>query len=527
MKKLRIAIAQINPIAGDLSGNLQKIISWNTIAREQHQADLVVFPEMALTGYPINDLLFSKEFWRQFQEALRIIRARAGEGYMILGLPVYKNRQYFNAAVLLHEGKIVATYIKNILFRNHSMDESRYFTPGQGTTSFKLKGVKIALSMGEDIKVFDGRIELLISLDATPFVADEASLRRRMLASCACRQRCGVMQVNLVGGQDDLIFAGGSMVFNANGALVQRAPFFKEELLVLDWPHPKSSRINKAKKIELIYDALVLGVRDYVLKNGFEQVLVSVSGGIDSVLTLAIVVDALGKECVKTCYLPSRFSSKLSQAIVRQQAKLLGVTNATISIEPLFKKYLEVLDGQLGKPLNSITLANLQARCRATIIMALANEHRAMVINTSNKSETAVGYTTLYGDMVGGFAPLKDVTKTLVYELANYRNSISIAIPQAAIERVPTAELAKNQRDEDDLPPYSILDEIIVRLVELGQTEKQISEAGFDRNTVREVAKMIGRSEYKRRQAPLGPKITTSAFGSDIRYPTTSKFKYG
>ena len=542
MKKLRIAMAQINPVVGDIGGNLQKIISWNTIAREQYQADLVIFPEMVLTGYPINDLLFNKEFWRQLREALRTIKAKAGSGYMILGLPICKSKQYFNATVLFHGGKMVAIYSKHILFHGHSIDERRYFTPGQQPVSFRLKGVKVALSMDEDIlldkrgkAVIGGTPDLLLSLGATPFIADKMLLYGKVLATYARRQRCGVIQVNLVGGQDDLIFAGGSVVFDADGTLVQRAPFFKEELLVLDWPHLKSScdrdavtlPIDEPKKIELIYGALVLGVKDYVLKNGFEQVVVSVSGGIDSALTLAIAVDALGKERVKTYYLPSRFSSRLSKTIVNQQAKFLDVVNSTISIEPLFKQYLAVLAGQLVKPLNSITLANLQARCRASIIMTLANDHCAMVITTNNKSETAVGYTTLYGDMVGGFAHLKDVTKTLVYELAHYRNSISIAIPQAAIERIPTAELAKNQRDDDDLPPYPVLDEIIVRLVALGQTEEQLSGAGFDKNMVREVAKMIGYSEYKRRQAPLGPKITTAAFGSDSYYPVTSKFKYG
>ncbi len=534
MKKLTIALAQINPTTGDLKGNLKKIISQAKIAKKQ-RATMVVFPAMAITGYPLDDWLRGQELWRQTLETLHSIREKVQDIYVVVGLPVRRQKKTLHAAVVLYNGKIITVYAKRQLSDMSLLGERYYFSAEHTLAVFSIDGVKIALTMGDDIFIEEpqgfkeSKVDILLSLNAEPFAIEQLRQREIKLRKYARRQRQTILHINMVGGQGELVFAGGSMVIAEDGSLRQRGAFFQEELLTVNLEALKF-RVSKLlplptmpSAVSLIYGALVLGVRDYFHKNNFKRALVSVSGGIDSALVLAIAVDALGKENVETCYLPSRYSSKLSNDIVRKQAKLLGVTNTTISIEPIFKKYLATFE---DKRLSVTIRANLQARCRATMVMTMANSDNALVIATSNKSEMAVGYTTLYGDMAGGFAPLCDVTKTLVYELAHHRNDISHAIPEAAIGRAPTAELVTDQRDSDDLPPYVKLDEIIKRYVELQQSRETIIKAGFSRTMVDKVLKMIARSEYKRRQSPSGPRITSAAFGSDRRYSLASGFRF-
>ena len=353
--------------------------------------------------------------------------------------------------------------------------------------------------------------------------------REKMVSNHAKESKTPIIYVTSVGGQDEIIFDGGSMVFDAKGTTTQQAPFFVESLMPIDIaidgevkPVPKPIPLPK-NTTELVYKALVLGVRDYIEKNDHKGAIVGISGGVDSALTLAIAVDALGKDRVEAIYLPSRYSSKLSDKITEEATKLLGVKYIAISIEPVFKEFLKSLPKWKDTP-GDITKQNLQARCRAVMLMAFSNKKKFMVLSTGNRSEMAVGYTTLYGDMVGGFSVLKDVPKTLVYELAKYRNQVSHVIPEEAITREPTAELAKNQKDIDDLPPYPILDEILRRYTELFQPLKEIAAAGFDEETVAKVIRMVNTNEYKRRQAPPGIKVTTRAFGNERRYPITSKF---
>jgi NAD+ synthase (glutamine-hydrolysing) len=355
--------------------------------------------------------------------------------------------------------------------------------------------------------------------------------REKILFLRTKESKIPIIYVNAIGAQDELVFDGGSLVVNSRGTVTQRAPFFTECLMPIDIevttdkPNPISKPVPTINNIvELVYKALVLGVRDYIEKNSFGGVIIGVSGGIDSALTLAIAVDALGKDRVETIYLPSQYSSNLSANITKEQAKTLGVKYSVISIEPMFKSFLNNLPKEWSKELKNSTIQNLQARCRGTMLMAFSNNKGSIVLSTGNKSEMAVGYATLYGDMVGGFCVLKDVPKTLVYQLAKYRNKISYAIPKAAITRAPTAELAKNQKDSDDLPSYPMLDEILARYIEQNQSLKQIVAAGFKKEIVTKIIKMVNRSEYKRRQAPPGIKITTRAFGRERRYPITSKF---
>lgn len=541
---LRITAAQINATVGNIGGNTQKIIASACYARDNQQADVVVFPELALTGYPPEDLLFRPELYAQTAIALKQIQAAAKNIYIILGLPTKEKQQCFNSAVVIYNGKIRACYHKQLLPNYGVFDEKRYFTAGTKSCVFKIKGIKIALTICEDLWFKEPILaakklgaQLMLSINASPFDIKKPRLREQTLAKRAREGKMPIIYVNTIGGQDELLFDGGSLVVNSAGKTTQRAPFFTEQLMSIDIikennvlklaPIDPSNLGYKPKHkehmVELVYKGLVLGVKDYIEKNGFKGAIVSVSGGIDSALTLAIAVDALGKDRVETLYLPSRYSSALSTKIAATESKALGIKHSVVSIEPIFKACLNSLPQEWPKNLENSTKKNLQARCRSNILMAFSNKKGLIVLSTGNKSEMSVGYATLYGDMAGGFCVLKDVPKTLVYDLALYRNKISPVIPQAAISRAPSAELAKNQKDSDDLPPYPILDEILKRYIELNQTCNQIVKAGFDKTTVTKVIKMVNNSEYKRRQSPPGPKITTRAFGKERRYPITSK----
>ncbi|OGT08287.1 MAG: NAD+ synthase [Gammaproteobacteria bacterium RBG_16_37_9] len=546
-KNIRITAAQINTVVGDIYGNTEKIIKNALVARDQQEADVVVFPEMALTGYPPEDLLLRQDLYDQTKIALKQIQNKVKNIYIILGLPTKEKQYRFNTAVIIYDGKILSRYHKQQLPNYGVFDEKRYFTAGTKTCVINIKGIKTAITICEDLWHKESALaakkmgaQLIISINASPFDIQKPLLREQILSRRARENNLPIIYVNSVGGQDELVFDGGSLVVNSKGKVTQRAPFFVENLMLIEIKGSRikgsslileqvkitcsKMRLDPLDPLELVYKALVLGVKDYIEKNNFKGAIVGTSGGIDSALTLAIAVDALGKNRVEAIYLPSRYSSKLSEKITKEQAKILGIKYNKISIEPIFKEFLSSLPKEWPKTLGNSTKENLQARCRGTMLMAFSNKKGLIVLSTGNKSEMAVGYATLYGDMVGGFCVLKDVPKMLVYQLAEYRNKISKVIPQAAITRAPTAELAKNQKDVDDLPPYPILDEILKRYIELNQSIKKIIAAGFNKTLVTKIINMVNNNEYKRRQAAPGIKITTNAFGRERRYPITSRF---
>lgn len=536
---LRVVAAQLNFLVGDISGNAQKIIAHALRARDDFNADIVVFPEMALTGYPPEDLLLRHELYDRVNLALENIKQQVQDIYIIVGYPEKNGSGYFNTAGLIYNGKIIANYRKHQLPNYGVFDEKRYFIPGDKPNIVQIKNIRVAVSVCEDMwfpyQMAEAKLQgaqLMISINASPFDIQKPFVREKIMRDRAIEGNMPIIYVNCVGGQDELIFDGGSMVMNASGEVTQRTVFFAETLIPIDLEiNTKGKVIPKQYKTlpissieERVYQALVLGVRDYIEKNHFKGAIIGLSGGVDSALTLAIAVDAIGKDRVEALYMPSRYSSPLSAEIAAEEAKLLGVKYSEISIEPIFAAYLESLAEEFKCLLPDITEENLQARIRGTLLMAFSNKKKLIVLSTGNKSENAVGYATLYGDMVGGFCVLKDVFKTLVYSLCAYRNTLSQVIPQSVIDRPPSAELAKDQKDTDSLPPYPILDGILERYIELDQSREEIIAAGFEPTIVEKVVGMVNRNEYKRRQAPPGIRITMRAFGRDRRYPITSGF---
>jgi NAD+ synthase (glutamine-hydrolysing) len=535
--RLRIALGQLNLLVGDVSGNAAKMIVAARRARDEFKAHAIIFPELALTAYPPEDLLLRPEF---------SVRVELGLGEMlkqITGIDVivgYPKRQYgklFNAASLLHDGKVAATYYKHALPNYGVFDEKRYFAPGTDPCVINLHGVPVGITICEDVwetgpveQAAAAGARLVINLNASPYHESKGQDRFDIVARRA--RECGVpiIYLNLVGGQDELVFDGDSFVVDAQGKLTQRAPAFEEGLPVVEIETaPRITPVPGAVTPDLseeqsVYTALVLGVRDYVVKNGFKGVVIGLSGGIDSALTLCIAADAVGTEQVEAVSMPSRYSASISAEDASAQAKAMGVKYRSIPIEPMFESFLEALKEEFKGMKADTTEENIQARIRGTLLMAISNKTRKMVLTTGNKSEMAVGYATLYGDMAGGFAAIKDVPKMLVYRLAEYRNKIKPVIPRRVFERAPSAELAPNQKDSDSLPPYPVLDPIIERYVEHDQSVDDIIAAGFDAESVRRVVAMIDRNEYKRRQAAPGVRITPRAFGRDRRYPITSGY---
>ncbi len=536
-KPLNLVIAQANFCVGALSDNTQKIIDLSQKAITDFNADCVVFPEMSISGYPPEDLIFRQDFLLQCQQALEKIQQAALATTLIVGYPVQINQNTFNQAAVIKNGKIIATYNKQELPNYTVFDEKRYFHSGNSACVFQLHGIKIGLLICEDLwfphpvqKTVEQGAELIIALNASPFDYNKSQIRESLLIERARQSRLPIVYVNLIGGQDELVFDGGSMVVDNTGQRCLQANYFTEELLPvklsistdskLDIIHEDlPSALSKEKKI---YRALVLGVRDYIHKNHFPGAIIGLSGGIDSALTLAITVDAIGPENVTVVMMPSRYTSEMSKEDALFQAELMKVKHVNIDIEPVFTAFLNSLAESFSGLDPDTTEENLQARIRGAFLMAFSNKKNLILLTTGNKSEMSVGYATLYGDMAGGFAVLKDVTKTMVYQLAQYRNSLSPVIPQRVINRPPSAELATNQLDQDSLPPYSILDEILVRYIELDQSIELIEEMGIDKTIIDKVIKMINRNEYKRRQAPPGIRITQRAFGKDRRYPITS-----
>ncbi len=537
-KQIRVALAQMNPVVGDVEGNSQAVLELAEQARDEYAADLVIFPELCLTGYPPEDLLLRNSLLEWVERELTRLREQITGIAAVIGAPLSDGDGLYNAALVLKDGQQLARYDKQILPNYSVFDEKRYFLKGREAAVFQLAGVNIGITICEDIwqpepaqKARDAGAEMIVNLNASPFHADKYEERIDMLSKRVEETGCPIVYVNMVGAQDELVFDGESLVMSSHGGLLYRAPAYQESLEAVDVPigHPEISRhVELSERMtdhQLVYQALVTGVRDYIAKNGFEGAVIGLSGGIDSALTLAIAVDALGAERVEAVMMPSRYTADMSQDDAFLEAQTLGVKYRVIPIEPAFNSFLELLEEEFAGLPADTTEENIQARCRGIILMAISNKTGRMVLTTGNKSEMAVGYATLYGDMAGGYAPLKDVVKTQVYELARYRNSISPVIPERVITRPPSAELAPDQKDEDSLPPYDVLDAILQLFIEQDVPVEEIIRRGFEAETVTRVASMVLNNEYKRRQAPPGVRITERAFGKDRRYPITSGYR--
>ena len=537
---LRIALAQINLCVGDIRGNTGKIIEYIQLARESFHADMVIFPELAITSYPPEDLLYRRALYVQIDKALKEIISNSGNIKIVIGHPHKAGENIYNACSLISDSKIRNTYLKQELPNYGVFDEKRYFEPGTESCIFECNGILTALSICEDVwekfvcyQAAQAGAKLMLNINASPFQVNKLKTRQQVLHERVTETGLNIVYVNLVGGQDELVFDGGSMVINQQNEIIFQAPQFEEGLYTVDFSssqdhcYPVSNQKNApvCSQEEIIYQALVLGVRDYVRKNGFPGVVLGLSGGIDSALTLCIAVDALGNDNVVAVIMPSRYTSKMSIDDAGTLSEILNIKTITIPIEPTFKAFTESLASAFAGYPPDITEENIQARCRGVILMAISNKTGKLVLTTGNKSEMAVGYATLYGDMVGGFAPLKDLSKSLVYKLSNWRNRKSQVIPQSIIERPPTAELREDQLDQDSLPPYEILDPILERYIEQDQSPEEIINAGFTEEDVKKVILMMDRNEYKRRQAAPGVIITPRAFGRNRRYPITSGYR--
>ena len=529
---MKIAIAQINCIVGDIAGNVEKIIHNAGQARSQG-ATLVLTPELSLCGYPPEDLLLRTDFLDACEQALRALAAKLVGVTVIVGHPHLEDGACFNAASVLQDGKILATYHKHVLPNYAVFDEKRYFSSGSDALVFEHEGVKVGVLICADVWEAAPALaskaagaELLLALNASPFHMEKQFTRIEKLRQRVADTQLPIVYANLVGGQDELVFDGASFVLNASGDITHELPAFETDLSIVDFAHasPLDGSLAAPLAIEAsVYNALKLGLADYVNKNRFPGVVLGMSGGVDSALTLAIAVDALGADKVHAIMMPSEFTADISVNDAREMADILGVEYSEIAIKGLFDKYLEALSPQFGDMPFDATEENLQARIRGMLLMAVSNKFGSIVVTTGNKSETAVGYCTLYGDMAGGFALLKDVPKTLVYKLCHYRNSLSRVIPERIITRPPSAELRANQVDQDSLPPYDILDGIIEAYVEDDLGREAIIAQGYSAVDVNRVIAMIDRNEYKRRQAPVGVRITHRGFGKDRRYPITAK----
>ena len=530
-------MAQLDFHVGDIPGNAGRIIESAQKAREELAADVIVFPELALTGYPPEDLLLRPGFHEMAGEFLARIRRDVRGIHMIVGHPHGTADGLFNAVSVIHDGVVLDRYFKQHLPNYSVFDEKRYFVPGSRATVVDIRGVPTGITICEDIwepgparQAKEAGAKLLINVNASPFHSGKGEEREKVVMRRVEETSLPVIYVNLVGGQDELVFDGGSFVVNRDARVSQRAPDCVEGLYRVDIDLSDRVDVLPAacapleEEVAVIYRVLVLGVRDYIGKNGFGGAVIGLSGGIDSALTLAIAVDAIGAERVEAVMMPSRYTQDMSIEDAREEASLLQVDYHEVPIDDVFNAFLESLgDLFAGLPADT-TEENIQARCRGVILMAISNKTGKIVLTTGNKSEMSVGYATLYGDMAGGFAPIKDLPKLLVYRLAEYRNRKERVIPLRVIERPPSAELAFDQKDEDSLPPYEVLDPVLERYIEQDQCIEEIEKAGYDGTLVRQVAAMVDRNEYKRRQAPPGVRITRRAFGRDRRYPITSGY---
>ncbi len=533
----RIIIAQQNFPVGDIAGNTQKIIASINKARDALKADMIIFPELALSGYPPEDLLLRDDFHQQIKQALINIYSQTTGIDVVLGYPEKSDDALYNSACVIRDKSIILNYRKQRLPNFGVFDEMRYFATGDQTGLFTHKGICVGIIICQDLwhpepiaAAASAGAQIIICPNASPFEIDKTTQRENVLQQRIAEQKLPIIYSHRVSGQDDLLFDGGSLVINSQQQICVQGNYFQEELIPveinLNTAQPLATKISAPLTIEAkVYQALVFSVREYVDRNQFPGVLIGISGGIDSALVLAIAVDALGKDRVQGVLLPSRYTSELSMQLANKIVKNFGVSASEISIENTFQSLLNDLAPIFKGLPTSITEQNLQARARGVMMMALSNNTGKLVLTTGNKSEMAVGYATLYGDMAGGFAVLKDVYKTLVYRLANYRNQLNPQIPPAIIDRPPTAELAPDQKDQDTLPPYDILDQILELYIEQSSSVANMIEQGFAKATIERIIKMVNASEYKRYQAPPGPRITACAFGRERRVPITSGFK--
>lgn len=533
MSALRIAAAQINAWVGDIDGNAGKIITAARAARDVYGAAMLVTPELSLLGYPPDDLLLRHGLPQAVEAGVRrVLRETVGID-VVLGLPEYTEAGIYNAAWVLRDGAVVARYRKQRLPNYGVFDEKRHFLPGQGSTVFEWQGHRLGLCICEDIwgpnparHAKEAGAELLINLNASPFDLGKSHERVQVLRARAAESGLPVLYVNLVGGQDDVVFDGASLAVDGDGHLALRGPAFEEALLTVEfrdgrWYGPVAAESSDEA---LVYQALVRATRDYVDRNGFPGALIGMSGGIDSALVAAVAADALGPSRVWGVSLPSRYTADMSNEDARLQAEALGIRYSSLPIEQPFAAFTATLAETFAGRALDLTEENLQSRCRGVLLMGLSNKFGHVVLATGNKSEMAVGYATLYGDMCGGYAPIKDVYKTLVYRLAHYRNTLGAVIPERVLTRAPSAELRPEQKDSDSLPPYEVLDPILSAYVEDSRAIGEIVAMGYAEADVRRVAGLVRRAEYKRRQAPPGPKITRCAFGRERRYPITAQY---
>lgn len=542
MSTLNILMAQMNTLVGDFEGNTKKVIDAIALAECKHDAPVVVCPELTLSGYPPEDLLLRPSIARRVSQSLATICASmTGSAYAVIGYPLCADGTLYNVAGVLHRGEIIAQYRKQYLPNYQVFDEKRYFSPGNAPCVVDIEGVKVGLTVCEDIweeapaaQAAQAGAQLLLNINSSPYHQGKRVERWETVAARARQAGIPIVYVNQVGGQDELVFDGGSFAVAADGTVVAAAPGFEEGAYWLQADcssHP--ARITgpdpsaPLDELAATWQALVLGVRDYVNKNRFRGVVLGLSGGIDSALTLAIAVAALGAERVEAVMMPFRYTSQMSVEDAAEQARLLGVTHKVISIEPIYEAFMGSLQTEFAGMKTDTTEENLQARCRGVLLMSISNKKGLLVLTTGNKSEMAVGYSTLYGDMAGGFDVLKDVPKTLVFELCRYRNALGPCIPQRVIDRPPSAELAPDQKDEDSLPPYAVLDRILALYVEQDYSAEAIIATGMDREQVLRVLRLVDINEYKRRQAPIGVRISRRGFGRDRRYPITSGWRLG
>lgn len=538
---VKIVMVQDSFQVGDINNNADNIIS-AAIKANQQGADLVIFPELALVGYPPEDLLHRQGFLRQAKDAcLRIQESLKSCGSMVtvFGAPIEQAGNVYNAAIIIAAGESQQTYFKQSLPNYSVFDELRYFIAGDETAVINVKGHQFGLLICEDVwqedivrKTKQKGAEAIIVLNASPFHVNKHEERVAILQRNAIKTNIPFLYLNLVGGQDELVFDGDSLVVNKSGDLIARGKVFSPDEISVQFDGDDFVNLQQTSNLELnesteahVYKALVMGVRDFVRQNGFTGVVIGLSGGVDSALTLTIAVDALGEENVQAVMMPSRYTADISLQDAEAEAKLLNVTYDVIAIEDVFNQFVTNLSPVFKDASADTTEENIQARCRGVLLMAISNKTGRMVLTTGNKSEMAVGYATLYGDMCGGFAPIKDVCKTLVYKLCRYRNSVSQVIPERVLTRPPTAELREDQCDQDSLPDYDVLDRILELSVEQDMPIDEIVAQGLDRETVLQVIMMVQRNEHKRRQSAPGIRITRRAFGRDRRYPITSGYR--
>ena len=538
--KISIVLAQLDLAVGDISGNTKLIIDSCEKAKNQHNADLIIFPELSISGYPPEDLLLHSGFKRRINDALNSIKDEVAGISALIGFPDYSDDSIYNACAVFRDKEEIVKYRKEALPNYSVFDEKRYFTSDEQPTVFELKGKKIGINICEDIwhksaamKAKESGAEIIIVINGSPYEKDGQSKRENIVKQRALQTDLPIVYLNMIGGQDELVFDGASFVMSKNGEIKYRATSFEESMDLFEFDlinnecvPIKSNISSKLSVAESVYKALVRGTKDYIEKHKFSGVVMGLSGGIDSALTLSIACDAIGSDKVRAVMMPYLYTSAMSLEDAQCQADTLNIKYDILPISSLYDSTVDLLQPIFLNSEKDSTEENIQSRARGLLLMAISNKTGSMLLTTGNKSEMAVGYATLYGDMAGGFAPIKDCTKTMVKKLAKYRNTISEVIPNRVIEREPSAELRENQHDSDSLPPYDVLDPILEAFIEEDLSVEEIVERGFERETVTSILEMVKRNEYKRRQAPPGVRISNRAFGRDWRYPITSGYTF-